>query len=115
MQEIIHNAKLNLCEHFQTNNLKNLVQVFPKLSSIIPKNISSNKKPIIIDKFLFYHMILEKIKNYFELSESFVIAQSIGIIIKDIKRKEKEKVHINKTQFPIIINNRSNINLNISK
>ena len=113
MQEIIHNAKLNLCEHFQTNNLKNLVQVFPKLSSIIPKNISSNKKPIIIDKFLFYHMILEKIKNYFELSESFVIAQSIGIIIKDIKRKEK--VHINKTQFPIINTNRSNINLNISK
>ena len=46
-----------------------------------------NGKPILIDKFLFYRIILEKIKNYFELSESFVISESIDIILKDIKNR----------------------------
>ena len=115
MQEIIQNTKLNLLEHFQPNDFKNLIRVFPTLSSIIPINISTNKKPILIDKFLFYHMILEKMKNYFELSESFIIAESIDIILKDIKGREKVKHHSNKSEFPIINNNRSNINLNISK
>ena len=115
MQEIIQNTKLNLSDHFHPNDFKNLIRVFPKLSSIIPINISANKKPIIIDKFLFYHMILEKMKNYFELSESFIIAESIDIILKDIKGRGKVKHHSNKSEFPIINNNRSNINLNISK
>ena len=115
MQEVIHNTKLNLLEHFHTNNFKKLIRVFPKLGNIIPLNISSNPKPIIIDKFLFYHMILEKIKNYFELSESFIIAESIDIILKDIKSKEKPKHHSNKSEFPIINYNRASNNLNISK
>jgi hypothetical protein len=115
MQEVIYNTKLNLLEHFHTNNFKKLIRVFPKLSNIIPLNISSNPKPIIIDKFLFYHMILDKIKNYFELSESFIIAESIDIILKDIKSKEKSKHQSNKSEFPIINYNREIKNLNISK
>ena len=45
-------------------------------------------------------MILEKIKNYFELSESFVISESIDIILKDIK--SKKKINMNKTELPSI-------------
>ena len=44
MQEIIQNSKLNLSDHFHPNDFKNLIRVFPKLSSIIPINISANKK-----------------------------------------------------------------------
>jgi hypothetical protein len=91
MNEIIQNSKLNLLEYYPVHFIKNLVKVFPRLNGIIPKNIESNLQPIFIDKFLFYRMVLEKIKNYFEISESFVLSESIEIILKDIKSKTKVK------------------------
>ena len=92
MQEVIYNSKLNLSEHFPAHLFKNLFKVFPRLNSTIPKNIISNAQPILIEKFLFYRMILEKVKNYFEMSESFVMSESIEIILKDLRRKNKEKI-----------------------
>ena len=92
MQEVIYNSKLNLSEHYPAHLFKNLIKVFPRLNSLIPKNTTNNSQPILIDKFLFYRMVLEKIKNYFELSESFVISESIAIILKDIRNREKEKI-----------------------
>ena len=99
MNEGIYNSQLNLSEYYQPHLFKNLVRVFPRLNNIIQKNTGS-KQPVLIDKFLFYQMILEKIKNYFELSESFVISESIDIIIKDLKNKKK--MTFNKTALPLI-------------
>ena len=117
MQEIIINSKLNLLDHFPLHNFKNLIKIFPRINNIIPKNIVSNTQPIYIDKFLFYRMILEKIKIYFELNESFVISESIDIILKDIKGKRKETISKSKTEFPLINNYKikSNRNLIISR
>ena len=117
MQEIIINSKLNLLDHFPLHNFKNLIKIFPRINNIIPKNIVSNTQPIYIDKFLFYRMILEKIKIYFELNESFVISESIDIILKDIKGKGKETISKSKTEFPLINNYKikSNRNLIISR
>jgi len=117
MQEILINSKLNLLDHFPLHTFKNLVKIFPRLTNMIPKNIVSNAQPIYIDKFLFYRMILEKIKNYFELNESFIISESIDVILKDIKSKGKEKISVNKNDFPLINNfkNKSNTNLIISR
>lgn len=82
-------AKINLSENFPERSLANLVKVFPQLKNIITKeNISntfSSHQPILVDKFIFYQTVLEKIKNYFELKENFVIADSISIILKDLK------------------------------
>ena len=102
MQEVIYNSKLNLSECFPVHLFQNLIKVFPRLNSIIPKNIISNSQPIFIDKFLFYRMILEKIKISFEVSESFVISESINIILKDIKGNSLENKNKTKTELPLI-------------
>ena len=47
MQEVIYNSKLNLCEYYPTHLFKNLIRVFPRLSTIIPKNIVANTQPIL--------------------------------------------------------------------
>ena len=99
MTEAIYNSQLNLSEHYPSHLFKNLVKVFPRLNGIIQKN-NTNQQPIFIEKFLFYQMILEKIKNYFELSESFVISESIELMIKDLKNKKK--ITLNKTALPLI-------------
>jgi len=99
MHEAIYNSKLNLSEHYPSHLFKNLVKVFPRLNNIIQKN-NMGQQPIYIEKFVFYQMILEKLKNYFELSESFVISESIEIIIKDLKNKKK--ITLNKTALPLI-------------
>ena len=112
MQEVIYNSKLNLCEYYPTHLFKNLIRVFPRLSTIIPKNIVANTQPILIDKFLFYRMILEKIKSYFEISESFVMSESVNIILGDIRNAYKENVNRIKNEFPII--NNKNINKKIN-
>ena len=97
MHEAIYNSQLNLSEHYPSHLFKNLIRVFPRLNNIVQKN-NTAQQPVYIEKFLFYQMILEKIKNYFELSESFVISESIDIIIKDIKNKKK--INLNKTALP---------------
>ena len=99
MHEAIYNSQLNLSEHYPSHLFKNLIRVFPRINNIVQKN-NSNKQPVFIEKFLFYQMILEKIKNYFELSESFVISESIDIMLKDIKNKKK--ITLNKTALPLI-------------
>ena len=99
MHEAIYNSQLNLSEYYPSHLFKNLIRVFPRLNNIVQKN-NTFQQPVYIEKFLFYQMILEKIKNYFELSESFVISESIDIIIKDIKNKKK--INLNKTALPLI-------------
>ena len=82
-------SKINLSEKFPKNNLDNLLKVFPQLNNLIHNqrdfNSSSSHHPIFVDKCVFYKMILEKIQNYFELKETFVISDSISIILNDLK------------------------------
>lgn len=73
-------------------------------------NIDFSHKPAIVDKFDFYHIVLEKIKNYFEIKETFVISDSISIMLKDIKafkeqmgqKKLKLDEHKKNVKFPLI-------------
>ena len=71
--------------------------MFPELKEIISKENDSHtnfaQKPITVDKFIFYQSILEKIKNYFELNEKFIISDSISIMLKDIRALSKEVKH----------------------
>jgi hypothetical protein len=65
----------------------------------------------MVDKYPFYRIILEKLKSYFELKETFVISDSISLILKDLKNmlqnpfnkasslKMKEK---NETELPLL-------------
>ena len=88
MQDTKLNAKLDLSEFYNSDNLSDLFNVFPKLKSNITQRTNMNSpyiNKIYVYKFSFYQMILEKIKNYFEINESFIISKSISIILKDIK------------------------------
>jgi len=76
---------LNISDYFKESNFTNLLKIFPQLENIIHNKNYPLKEPIIVDKYSFYQMILEKIKNYFELKQSFTISESINIILKDIK------------------------------
>ena len=87
MQNTKTNPKIDLSEFFNPDNISSLFNMFPKLISKPTKN--SNKKTLsakfYVDKFEFYQMLLEKIKSYFEINESFIISKSISIILKDVK------------------------------
>ena len=101
---------LNLSDYFKENNFTNLLKIFPQLQDIIPNKNYTLKDSLIVDKYSFYQMILEKVKNYFELKQSFIISESINIILKDIKniisnRKNTKKSNLknnNKIDLPQI-------------
>ena len=94
MKEANLDSKINLSEYFPGNYFTNLLKVFPQLNNIISKkdNFKNNSvsNQITIDKYPFYQMVLEKVKNYFEIKENFLISDSIDIILKDIKKKSQE-------------------------
>ena len=87
MQDTKSYNKIDLSEYYNSDSLSDLFQVFPKLSQKNNQraNINSPSGKIYVDKFSFYQMILEKLKNYFEIKESFIISKSISIILDDIK------------------------------
>ena len=107
-------SKINLSENYPARDFTNLGKVFPQLKNIINKQIDSEilspNPPVIVDKFVFYQMILEKIKSYFELKETFIISDSIGIILNDLKdiivntnNIQTIKNNVNKkVEFPLI-------------
>ena len=113
MQDTKLNTRINLCEHYSPDYLSQLCKIFPRLNSIRPTTNSFNGK-FYIEKRFFYQMILEKIKNYFEIKQAFVIAESISIILKDLKTNpapNKNKINT----LPEIINNRYNNEFNHMK
>ena len=85
-----NSSTINLSSVYPDHNLTNILKVFPQLKNlvILPKktDIFSSTLPVLVDKITFYQIILEKIKSYFELKETFIMSDSIGIILKDIKR-----------------------------
>lgn len=89
MQREKSRPKINLSERYPSRDLTNLERVFPELKRIINKQIDSDNvstnQVMVVDKFQFYQMILEKIKSYFELKETFIVSDSIGIILNDLK------------------------------
>jgi len=90
---------LNISDHFKENSFTNLLKIFPQLNDIIPNNNYSLKDPIIVDKYSFFQMILEKVKNYFELKQSFIISESINLILKDIKNIISNQKNIKKSNL----------------
>ena len=107
-------STINLSENYPKDDLSNLLKVFPQLNEMISKkngsNIDISHKPAIVDKLDFYHIVLEKIKNYFELKETFVISDSISIILRDMKalkeQMDQKKLKIDNSKknvkFPLI-------------
>lgn len=107
-------STINLSENYPKDDLSNLLKVFPQLNELMSQkngsNIDFSHKPAIVDKFDFYHIVLEKIKNYFEIKETFVISDSISLMLKDIKtfkeqmgqKKLKLDEHKKNVKFPLI-------------
>ena len=116
MQKNDFNSNINLSEQYLENKLAHLIKIFPELNNFITKQKNSNvnsthpHQNMIIDKYVFYQTVLGKIKQYFELKESFIISESISIILKDINNiihqtncKQSERNQIkNKNTFPLI-------------
>jgi len=116
MQKNDFNSNINLSEQYLENKLAHLIKIFPELNNFITKQKNSNvnsthpHQHMIIDKYVFYQTVLGKIKQYFELKESFIISESISIILKDINNiihqtncKQSERNQIkNKNTFPLI-------------
>ena len=94
MQKTNFSTTINLSDHFLDHNLSDLLKVFPELKEKISKGNGSlpnfAQKPFTVDKFIFYQSILEKMKNYFELNEKFLISESLSIMLKDIKELSKK-------------------------
>ena len=103
MQDTKSANKIDLSEFFNSDNISSLLNMFPKLVSNPTKKSNSNSPnaKFYVDKFYFYQMLLEKIKSYFEIKESFVLSKSISLILKDIKSiidnsnklKENQRIH----------------------
>lgn len=116
MQKNDFDSNINLSEQYLENKLAHLIKIFPELNNFITKQKNSNvnsthpHQHMIIDKYVFYQTVLGKIKQYFELKESFIISESISIILKDINNiihqtncKQSERNQIkNKNTFPLI-------------
>ena len=101
MQDTRYNSRLDLSKFYSQENLPYLYKVFPKIKLNLSSGPYAN---CYIDKYFFYQIILEKIKNYFDIKQSFIISDSIQIILNDIQStidKNKNRV------FPVI-NNRYN-------
>ena len=118
MQDTKSYNKIDLSEYYNSDSLSDLFQVFPKLSQKNNQraNINSPSGKIYVDKFSFYQMILEKLKNYFEIKESFIISKSISIILDDIKSIIDNKNSKKNANFSLINKERyRNDNRSLSK
>ena len=96
MQDTKYSSRLDLSKFYSKENLCYLYKVFPKLKSFLS---SAN---CCIDKYCFYKIILENIKNYFQIKQSFIISDSIQIILDDIQ--STIDINKNKVVFPTINN-----------
>lgn len=106
MQDTKLNTRINLYEHYSPDYLSQLFKIFPRINSLRQTTNPLSGK-LYIEKRFFYQMILEKIKNYFEIKQAFVIAESISIILKDLKTSiEPNKNKVN--TLPGIINRYKN-------
>ena len=101
MQDTRYNSRLDLSKFYSQENLPYLYKVFPKIKLNLSSGPYAN---YYIDKYFFYQIILEKIKNYFDIKQAFIISDSIQIILNDIQ----STIDKNKSKAFPIINNRYN-------
>ena len=105
MQDTKFSSKIVLSKFYSKENLSNLHKVFPKLK--INSSIdNSSYDNYVVDKYFFYKIVLEKLKNYFEVNQSFIMSDSISIILKDIE----SIINRNKNEILPRINTRYNNN-----
>ena len=81
------NSKINLKEYYDSDNLKHLFKVFPKLKpkNYIDSKTSSTYRGIYLTKYNFYNIVLKKVKIYFELNGNFTVSNTLNILLQDIK------------------------------
>ena len=100
----------NLSELYSLEELKKLFKIIPELinlcKSVIISNLTPNKKlntpsnsdsnnikilnnQAKINKFYFFKIFLSKLKSYFEVTESFIFAKTISLLISEIENIEK--------------------------
>ena len=101
MQDTRYNSRLDLSKFYSQENLPYLYKVFPKIKLNLSSGPYAN---CYIDKYFFYQIILEKIKNYFDIKQTFIISDSIQIILNDIQ----STIDKNKSKAFPLINNRYN-------
>ena len=92
MQDTKLTSKINLSEYYNSDDLSQLFKIFPKLNQDPIQNTRRNLPydKYFIEKSTFYQVILEKIKSYFELKQSFVISNAISIILKELKSVSRQ-------------------------
>ena len=92
----INDMKLNLSEIFNSEELSKLLNIFPEMVSIMKTkkgdSFYENLSFITfhkIDKFVFFKIVLSKLKAYFEVNESFIITKAISVLLNEIDSIEK--------------------------
>ena len=97
-------TKFNLSELYSGYDFTKLFKIFPELRKLINKNTNpySFSSKILVDKFSFYQMVLQKVKNYFELNETFLLSDSISIILKDIQNSQKMSNSKSRVELPFL-------------
>lgn len=108
-----YDQKFCLSKLYSSEDLKILAKIFPELNNLSQStfisHFSPNNKLYLksfsnnddneslkfsnfqekINKFLFFKIILSKLKIFFEVSESFIIAKTLKILITEIENIEK--------------------------
>ena len=103
MQDTKYVSKIDLSKYYSKENLSNLYKVFPKLKTNSSK-VTSFQDNYYVDKYFFYRTVLEKLKNYFEINQTFIVSESISIILNDVQ----SIIDQNKNTFLPFINTRYN-------
>ena len=91
------NNSINLKDYFPEQALKNVTRIFPQ--------INNNFK---IDKIKFYSMLIEKVKNYFELNEKFIIVECLSILFNDITQTQQNLISNNEIKITRSCSTKSN-------
>ena len=106
MQDTKYSSKIDLSKYYSKENLSNLFKVFPKLK-INSSTVNSFKDDYYVDKYFFYQTVLEKLINYFQINQTFIISDSISIILNDVQ----SIIEKNKNKILPLINTRYNDNI----
>ena len=103
MQDTKYASRIDLSKYYSKENLFNLYKVFPKLKPNSSK-ANSFQDNYYVDKYFFYQTVLAKIKTYFEINQTFIVSETISILLNDVQ----SIIGQNKTTILPLINTRSN-------
>ena len=91
------NNSINLKDYFPEQVLKNVTRIFPQINNNFKR-----------DKIKFYSMLIEKVKNYFELNEKFIIVECLSILFNDITQTQQNFISSNEIKVTRSCSTKSN-------